>query len=528
MLRARNHLLTALLIGGLALLAAGWLGLGTGGPGGGRYVEAVVGQPTRVNPLAVHANDAEDDLVALVFSGLMRIGADGQPQPDLAQAWELTADGLTYTFRLRPGLTWHDGVSVTASDVAFTIARLQGPSFQGPPALAGAWADVQVFVSDPATVLIRTPEPAADFLTRAALGLLPAHLAAEMTAPTGFDVAPFDRHPVGTGPYRLVTLDDRHAVLERHARFALGLPAIGRIELRFVADVDAQLAALAAGDADAALLGEQPAAGEQAALARRRDLVETALPRTAYTALYLNNQRAPLDATALRRALAASIDRGAVIAAAGIRGTAGDGVIVPGSWAYQPLDAPASDLDALWREAGWTRGADGRRAQDGKALELELVTNADAPREAMARNVAQQLTAQGVTVNVVALATNRAIVDRLQGGAYQLAIFGWEAGADPDPYPGWHTSQGGGGNVAGFQDPEADALLEAARTTLDGAERRELYGLFQRRFADQAPALVLAYPSRTYVYFTRLRGATWGLLVTAGSHFRDVYRWRLG
>ena len=530
----RRHLLGILLVGGLALLAAGLLDVRLS-IGGGRYVEAVLGPPVRVNPLARHLNDAENDLAALVFSGLMRIEADGRPVPDLASSWESTPDALTYTFHLRRGVAWHDGVAVTARDVAFTIARIQAAGFDGAPALAAAWSDVQVSVEDPFTVLIRTPEPQADLLARAAVGILPAHLAAQMTASSRFDVAPFDRRPVGTGPYRLRSMDDRRAVLQANPRFALGAPRIATIELRFVRDADAQLAALRGSDVDAALLGEQPLAGELATLQRRRDLTATALTRSGYLALYVNNQRPPLDDLALRRALIASIDRALVLAAGGARAMPAAGVIPPASWLAPAPPAAAtprldsSRLEALWGEAGWRRGADGRRVRGSVPLALELATNVDPGREAMARSVTAQLGAQGIEVTVVTMPASRLIADRLQAGNYQLALFGWDAPADPDPYPGWHSSQAGGqgGNVTGFRDAEVDALIEAARTTLDVAERREIYARFATRFADRAPALILGHPARAYVHPRRLQGAAFGLLVTPGSRFSDVFRWRL-
>src|SRR5581483_5942353 len=116
---------------------------------------------------------------------------------------------------------------------------------------------------------------------------------------------------------------------ERNTRFALGAPAIARIELRFVASLDAQVAALRANDVDAALLGETDTTEARTALAQRRDLKGTPLMRTSYTALYMNNRRAPLDDVALRRALAASIDRDTVMSAASMLGARGEGVIVP-------------------------------------------------------------------------------------------------------------------------------------------------------------------------------------------------------
>ena len=528
---AHRGLFTAILLIGLLVLGGTWVvadtRFGTSAPA---YVEAVVGQPSRINPLAARDSDAEGDIAALVFSGLIRIGADGTPELELAESWEVTPDGLTHTFRLRPSLTWHDGQPLTAHDVAFTIERIQSPDFTGSAGLAAEWSEVQVFVADDRTVLIHTPEPAADFLARAAVGLVPRHRAEEMMPGRGFDGAPFDRAPVGAGPYRLVSLDGDGAVLERNTSYWDGAPPIERIEFRFAQDADEQLELLASGEVDAALLGEYATDEEREALETRPDVTTTLLPRNAFTILYLNTLREPLTDAALRRAIAASIDPAGIIEATDEeRLEPGDGVIVPRSWAYVAYEGEPPDVDELWELSAWERGTDGMREREGERLRLELVTNNHPQREALAAAIAEQLRAQGVEVEVTPLPAATIIPEHVRPGRYELALLGWEAAVDPDPYPGWHTSQvsGTGGNVAGFQDAEADALLEAARTTMDIAERRELYAFFAGRFAEQAPSVVIGYPSRLYVHPARLDGLDGGLLFSPASRFRGVHRWEL-
>ena len=521
----------AWLIAGLVVLAGGWYALGDGDAPSTprRYVEGVVGEPRRVNPLYVALNEADADLVALLFNGLTRIDGDGSPRPDLAERWEVTADGLTYTFHVRPGVFWHDGQRLDAHDVAFTIAQVQTPGFQGPSALAAQWNGVVATAVDARTLVVRLPAPSASFLTRAALGVLPEHLLTGLD-PAELLSAPFNRQPVGTGPFRLASMDARSALLERNASYWAGVPALREFELRFFRDRPALLAAMRAGEVDAALLGETPTAAERELLAARPDLAATSLPRGGYTVLYLNNQRRPLDDPLLRRALAASIDAAALVdAVAGGRGLPGDGPIVPTSWAFVAGDwPPPGEADALFDAAGWPREADGGRARAGRPLALELVTNADPAREALAEAVAAQLRARGVAVTVASMPSGELLTKRIDPRDYQLMIFGWETGADPDPYGAWHTSQipAPGRNVAGYHDPLSDALLEAARTTLDIAERRELYERFTQRFVETVPSVVLHYPARAYVHPAGLRGLTDGLLFDPAGRFREVFRWQ--
>ena len=521
-------LLPALLISGLGLLGAVVLFAGRTGPPGGRLVEVVVGDVRRASPIATLTTEAEGDVVALVFAGLMRPGPDGTPEADLAESWEATPDGLTYTFRLRPGLTWHDGVPLTASDVAFTIALIQAGDFTGPAALAAAWGGVEVFVADPRTVLFHLVEPSAEFLSRASIGLLPAHLRDAMPD-RGLGVPAFEQRPVGAGPYRVRAIEEGRVRLERFERYAHGAPHIGQVELRTVEDAAEQARVLARGDGDAGLLSEV-AIDEERALSERPDLRAIVLTRSAYTIVYLNVHITPLDDLSTRRALIAALDRPSLTTIVG-RGLPGAVPLVPKTWAGGATGTNAADdPGALLDAAEWRLQGDGVRRRNGQALTLEVATNDSPTRRALAEAVASQWSRLGAEVKVTVLPANVLVGERLRRGAYQAAVYGWDAGIDPDPYSGWHTTQAGGAgaNVAGFRDREADTLLEAARTTLDANERREFYGLFAARFTGQAASAVLYYPQRLYLLPVHLTGFTPGVLFAPGSRFRDIHLWRLG
>jgi len=130
--------LLLVLAGGFVAVATAWLALsnslrGESHPRDYRYVEAVIGAPSRVNPLFVHLNDADRDVASLVFSGLTRLGADGSVLPDLAETWETSPDGHTLTFHLRNDARWHDGTPLTSMDVVFTYSLLGNPNVEGDP-----------------------------------------------------------------------------------------------------------------------------------------------------------------------------------------------------------------------------------------------------------------------------------------------------------------------------------------------------------------------------------------------------------
>jgi peptide/nickel transport system substrate-binding protein len=510
---------------------AGWFLLGgtSASPGGARYVEGIVGQVDRVNPLFAPPDTAEADLAALVFSGLTRPAADGAPLADLASSWEISADGLTYAFRLQAALSWHDGAPLTSRDVAFTVATVQDPGFRGLPALAADWTGVRVATPDERTVQFALRSPSAGFLNRAALPILPEHLLRGVPANELAD-APFGIAPVGSGPYRLRELGRDHALLEANPSYHLGAPPIPEIELRFLRDEVALATAIERREVDAALLPEGDGAATRAGFARS-DLASTVLPRAGYVALYLNNQRPPLDETRTRLALAATIDRDALKRdPLGENARLGLSPLVPGSWAApsQPV-INYGDVDALFAEAGWLRGQGGVRTRGGQRLALTLETNADPRRSRLAEVLASQLRAAGVEVEVVSIPAIQLLQQRLVPRNYSMVLFAWDTGPDPDPYGAWHTSQltGSGRNFAGAHDVPTDTLLEQARSTLDQRERAELYRQFEARFLVQTPAIILHYPTRTYVHPRGLTGLDAGLQFDTSSRFREIQRWHI-
>jgi peptide/nickel transport system substrate-binding protein len=276
------------------------------------------------------------------------------------------------------------------------------------------------------------------------------------------------------------------------------------------------------------LLNDRPSSEALAAVAGRKDLRATPLVEAGYPILYVNNQREPLDQPPLRQALAASIDRTGLVPADS-PALPGEGPIVPGSWAYAPGSWNTSaQADALFTAAGWNRGSDGMRQRDGRPLTLELLTNDEPVRVALAEQVAAQLRAQGVGVTTRVLTAGELLRGHIDTREYDLLLFGWLADADPDPFGGWHTSQiaSGGRNVAGFHDVEADQLLEAARRTVDMNERRELYARWQARFVELAPSVVLLHPRPLYVQPRAFQGTTGGVLFDPASRFRDVRHWQ--
>lgn len=499
------------------------------------YNEAVTGTWQRVNPLYAGSNDVDADLSQLVFSGLVRLGPDGQVQPDLAELPQLSDEGRTYTFKLKKDLAWTDGRPLTASDVEFTIRRLMAPDFRGDQSLAEGWLGVEVSAPDSATVVIKLKQVSAPFLARnATLGILPEHLLGGLSEAQLFD-APFNAQPVGSGPFRLVSLDSREAKLVANESYHLGAPGLSEVRLRFYPDYSSALRALQSGDVNGFMPRETLTPAQISEVRKAKGVKVDDLTRAVSDVLYLNNAQAAFfqDPT-VRRAINLALDR-EILANRVFGGAAApsSSPVTPGTWAYtEALDsihANVAEARKLLDEAGWKAfPTTGILVKDGAEFRFTIRTDNDSARVQLATEVARQLEPLGIRATVAS--TTFAVLRRdfLQERQYEAALVGWDQGADPDPYFGWHSSQMGtaGLNLANFEDTVSDELIAKGRTTNDLEVRKDAYRQFQDVWAEQAPSVILTYPKFLYAHTDSLKGVTQGVLFTAAQRFYDVQKWR--
>ncbi|MBF6600750.1 MAG: peptide ABC transporter substrate-binding protein [Dehalococcoidia bacterium] len=495
---------------------------------GGQYTEGVTQAADRINPLFTAGNQTNADIASLVFSGLVRLGPDGTPEPDLASRWEITGNGQSYVFHLRQGVAWQDGEPFTSDDVVFTFRAIADANFKGDPALAQLMQGVVVTARDPLTVEFKLEQAYAPFLAYLTVGILPRHLLDGMDANQLFN-APFNSKPVGTGPYAFKRSDDGGVTLESNSTYYLGPPKISTIVFKTFADEPALVAALRQRSIDGALLAS-PAKSELDLL-RSSAYALRPMSGSAYDIVYLDTRSPIFSDQHVRAALQQALDLPALIAVAGggqpARVVAG---IPTRSWAFTKGELPAFDpggAAAALERAGWSRQSNGVRSNGGQALAFTLSTPNDPRSVALAEEIAREWRSIGADTKVQALDASTYVADQLLQRTFQAALAVVDPGPDPDPYPFWHSSQiaAPGRNLAGYTDPRIDDVLERARQTTDTQRRKDLYAQFQSYFVADLPAIPLFAPASVYVQSTRVQGFRDALLFTPASRFGDVAAW---
>jgi peptide/nickel transport system substrate-binding protein len=494
-------------------------------------VEAVVGIPSHVNPLYATFNDVDKDLTALIFSGLTRLGPDGTVLPDLAEGWDVSADARSYTFRLRRDVTWHDGAPFSADDVIFTCEALRDPDFRGEPSLGLFWQQVRCTKLDDFTVRFELPQPLAPFPAYATVGVLPKHKLEGLGA-EGLFLSPFNEQPIGTGPFVLTYTDTQRAILRSNPAYLGGEPFIAEIELRFFPDYTSAAAAFQERRVQGLLLGPEAPPADQALLDRRNDLQHLTARRNSYTLLFLNTRAPFLDDKWVRQAILYALDRQTILAdTLDGRADLADSPIVPGTWAYSddirryPYDP--QEARGLLEKQGWKLNSRGVLEKDGQELSLSLLTDADAARVAIGQEIVRQFGEVGIHATQETKGGTALVREFLLPRKFQMVLYGWDQGPDPDPYAAWHSSQvrEQGFNLAGFTDQRLDEVLSEARQTTDQERRRALYAEFQQIFAEEVPSILLFYPLYHYYVRDDVKGIALGVLFEPSSRFANVNQW---
>ncbi len=403
---------------------------------------------------------SDDPITRLVgsklYQGLVAVAPGAVLKQSLAIGVEAAEDARRFTFRMRPGVTWHDGAPCTAADAAFSIGRFHPAlSARTAPLLAGL---TEARAVDPLTVTFRFAEPFAAFPWLAdvlSLPIVPQHLHDRADGPPD----PMPWRPVGTGPYRFLAWGR----LVRFDGFAGPPPAIAELAFPLLPDPAARLALLQPGPALLATTAGDPA------LARLRQdpglvVAGEQPPNLArIAALRVNTLAAPLDAQAVRQALSQAIDRAALVR------DAWGGMARPALGPLASISRFAPDTSLLPpydpRAASQALTAAGLRPDDeGVRASLTLLHPDAPPWPRAAARLAANLSQVGIHLTPTPLAAD-ALAARLAQGDYQLAAITVEQLADPALDPGSPFPSGAEG------DARRTAIADTARALVDAMGR---------------------------------------------------------
>ena len=518
--------------------------------GGGVLKEGIVGSPRFINPVLA-ISDADRDLTALLYSGLLKATPSGEYVPDLAERYELDETGTIYTVALKPDASFHDGTPVTAADVVFTVSKIQDSALKSP--LRATWDGVVAEEVDPSTVRFTLRSPYAPFVRNLTLGILPSHLWQGVSAEE-FPFSEFNTSPVGSGPFMASTITRNTSgipssyELKPFGGYALGQPYLDGITLRFYATEEALVAALKDGSVDAAS-GLSPTVLAQLPPEVRTE--RSSLNRV-FGVFFNQNQSELLRDKAVREALFAAIDREALVddvlagfgtpvmepvppTLLGNRSLAASVVS-----AFTPEGEP-QDLALVAREAliedGWEPNEAGilqkttgkGDEEETRTLSFTLATGNVPELRAAAEKLREEWGRMGAEVEVQVFEAGDLSQNVIRPRKYDALLFGEVVGRELDLYAFWHSSQRNdpGLNIALYANSSADDTLESMRVAPDLTQRQELYGEFLAEIQEDLPAVFLYAPDFVYAFPHEITGLTLGFIENPSDRFLSAPGWHL-
>ena len=445
--------------------------------------------------------------VGYLFDGLVRFTPDAQVEPGLAERWEISDDGLTYTFHLRSGVTFHDGTPFVARHVVKSFERVLDPTSRG----GRAWPLLPIrgadeFASRSATSIagLTAPNDSTVVITlREPLAVFTKYLAMPVASIVPDPVPEnFSERPVGTGPWRLIEWEhDDHLRFARNDRYFGQVPAAESLLARIIPEPSTAVAEFESGNVDILNIPVADTRNWEETDAKSATLQTAPALQLWYVAL--NTTRGPLRDPRVRQAINHAVDVPTIVQQlmAG-RGRLAAGVIPPSLDGFDDKRTPykydVARARQLLAEAGHPNGID-----------IQLWSSQSPPFPRVAETIQAYLREAGIRATLVQREA-AAVREASRAGQVDMHLKDWYADypdAENFLYPLLHSaSRGAGGNVSFYANPAYDAIVTASRRELNDERRIALYRQADSLAFADAPMVFLFFYNELYAVQPWIRG----------------------
>ena len=446
----------------------------------------------------------------LLYEPLVRYDSNGDIQPALAESWDISDDGLIWTFNLRQGVIFHDGSPFNADAVKWNLERWVGNQRHNWLPTTNRVTSIEA--PDQSTVVLSLSEPYYPAMQDFAL-VRPVRFLSS----NGVDNAGEFASPIGTGPWQVESISDTRAVFVRNEAYWGEKPGLDEIVIEVILDGQTRMAALLSGEVD--VIGGDYLGGislESLPVLERNDNVRL-IDGDGITSFYIATQydSPPTEDIRVRQALNLAIDREGISKALFSGRAEPAKHLLPGSIPYVTVgDTDLYEYDperakALLSEAGWALNGGGVLEKDGVPLEMTLVV--DQSRLPQTATMAEAMQAQfkdvGIELEIRALDYS-GWLDAFYARDYDMIMrFSWGPPYDPHSLlnGAFYTDPSETPTVS-YANPELDKLIDAVLASTNETERQEIYNQIWQTLDEEAAIIPLLYPHRVYAVRNEVEG----------------------
>lgn len=523
---------------------------------GGTIIEGIIGVPTLINPV-IALSDADKDLSALVYSGLMRKTPEGSFIPDLAESYTVSPDGMSYTFIIRKDAKFHNNTEVTADDVIFTIEKIKDPIIKSPRKMG--WDGVTVSKKDNYTVVFTLAQPYISFIDNTTIGILPSNLW-KSVSPTEFNLSTLNVKAIGSGPYKIKSVSkNSDGVSEKFKLiqfddFTLGKPLVKYFNIISYANEKDLVKALLNNSIDQA----GGISSENAESIKKGNFtIHTAtLPRI-FGIFFNSNKNKIFEDQTVIKAFDKALYKQEII----------DNVLNGyGSVVNSPIpekiikndlnqnynNQVIDETNLMLDRAGWIKGEDGIRTKGGTTtktitkkvgkktvtqtikttvpatrLSFSLTTGDTQELKATTLLIKEQLAKIGAEVDIKKIYETGQLNQLIRAREYEALFFGQVINHESDLYSFWHSSQrtDPGLNIAMYSNKKVDSILESVQKTPKIEDRILKYKDLVDEFNNNIPALLIYSPKYLYVTSPKLNNINFENITIPSDRFASIYTW---
>jgi peptide/nickel transport system substrate-binding protein len=460
---------------------------------GGTLKVSVNTRTASLNPLQI-SGPSEYIAIDMLYSGLLRMGTDNKPAPDLALDYSGDPAAKVFTFRLRPGVTFHDGSPFTAADVVATYRAILDPK-TACPAKAALGSLKEIEAVDPMTVRFTCATSFADF------PVATAHWNARILKANDLhDIAAINTRANGTGPFKQDVFDSARLlrVIRNEAYFVPGQPYLDAVELPLFPDLTAEVQNLLSGATDVISDVQQ---ADFKRLSGARGVVAQRVKSGRFVNVVLRMDTKPFNDPRVRTALAMALDRDALVdlVLEGLGQPARDNVISPQYRYYAETPDVPYDPDAarkLLAEAGYPNG-----------LKIPLIcSNRPAIRSTVGVALKEMARPAGFDIDVQTIPHDTYLANVWMKGNFYIGYWGMQPTEDA-AFTLLFTSHAAFADTA-WNNEQFDSLVAQGAATLDDAKRREIYAEAQKLMAHDKPSLIPFFQDVLTANRDRVKGWT--------------------
>jgi len=491
----------------------------------------IIGTPRLINPVLTE-NDTGKDIGALVYAGLMHKTASGI-EKELAETYIVSADTLTYTFMLKPNLTFHDGAALTSRDVLFTIKTVQNAQIRSPKRIK--FDQIKMEVIDDRTITFTLPRQNPNFLADMTIGIIPQHIWSSVKA-AEFSIIEYNSEPIGAGPYRISNVTRGKGGLPLvynlvpFKEYTQGIGLLRRVEFHVYQNEEEAVGAIINNTIDS--VGGISAEQAASLVAKGYRVDKHPLPRV-FGLFFNQSQNTILADATIRKVLNATAPRDQIVA------DVFKGFAIAIDSPFDPINSPlpvpmtVEDASAALDKAGWKIGSDGIRSKstskdprDVKKLEFSIATSDANDLKASAVLLKKTWGQLGFNITVNIFESGELNQTIIRERKFDSLLFGEVITQEADYNAFWNSSQrkDPGLNIAQYLNIKVDGFLSDLKYSTS-TDNRDILAKLDGEFSKDLPAVMLYSPVYTHVLPWNLSGYYKGPLKEISDRFIGINTW---